>query len=68
MLLDTSEFAIIRGEVSWAHMIQGSVPFLWDMYQGIGGWPSEQSEQFLDFAGASPGYRTLHQILGGQKQ
>ena len=68
MILDTSEFAIIRWEVSWAHMIQGSVPFLWDMYQGIGGWPSEQSEQFLDFAGASPEYRELHQMLGWQKE
>ncbi len=67
-LLDTSEFAIIRWEVSWAHMIQGSVPFLWDMYQGIGGWPSEQSEQFLEFIWASPDYRWVHKILSGQKQ
>jgi hypothetical protein len=66
-LLDTSEFAIIRWEVSLAHMIQWVVPFFWDMYQNIGGWPCEQSEQFLDLIGASPEYRQIHQILNGQK-
>ena len=49
-------------------MIQGSVPFLWDMYQGIGGWPSEQSDQLLDLIGASSEYREMHQILNGQKE
>jgi len=67
-LLDTSEFAIIRWEVSWAHMIQGSIPFFWDMYRSIGGWPSEQSDQFLEFIWASREYRAIHQILGGQKE
>ncbi len=67
VLLDTSEFAIIRWEVSWAHMIQGSTPFFWDMYQTIGGWPIEQSEQFQGLIWASPEYHRVHQILGGQK-
>ena len=36
LLLDTSEFVIIRGEVSVAHIIQRSVPFFWDIYKNIG--------------------------------
>ncbi len=67
-LLDTSEFVIIRWEVSFSHMIQGSVPFFWDIYRDIGGWPSDQSAQFLEFVWASPEYREIHQILGGQKE
>ncbi|NRH20658.1 elongation factor P maturation arginine rhamnosyltransferase EarP [Candidatus Gracilibacteria bacterium] len=65
-LLDSSEFVIIRGEVSFAHMIQSSVPFFWDMYRGIGGFPEEQSKQFLSFLGANEEYRGVHQILNGQ--
>lgn len=56
-LLDSSEFVIIRGEVSFAHMIQTSVPFFWDMYRGIGGFPEEQSEQFLSFLSVDEEYR-----------
>ena len=67
-LLDTSEFAIIRWEVSWAHMIQGSVSFFWDMYHEIGGWPSEQSEQFVSLIWATVEYREIHQILNWQKE
>jgi hypothetical protein len=32
-LIDTSEFVIIRGEVSFAHVMQSGVPFFWDMYK-----------------------------------
>ncbi len=66
-LLDTSEFVFIRWEVSWSHMIQGSVPFFWDMYQDIGGFSIDQSIQFLSIIGASPAYRDVHQILNWQK-
>ena len=66
-LLDSSEFVIIRGEVSFAHMIQSSVPFFWDMYRDIGGFPEEQSEQFLSLMNANTEYRRLHQILNGKK-
>jgi hypothetical protein len=38
------------------------------MYQNIGGWPSDQGEQFLELIWASPEYRRVHQILGGQKE
>ncbi|MBX9809191.1 hypothetical protein K2X92_02265 [Candidatus Gracilibacteria bacterium] len=66
-LIDTSEFVIIRGEVSFGHVVQSSVPFFWDMYKGIGGFPEEQSIQFLDLIGANDGYRELHNILNSQK-
>jgi len=48
---------IIRGEVSFAHMIQSSVPFFWDMYRDIGGFPETQSEQFLSLMNANIEYR-----------
>ena len=67
-LLDSSEFVFIRWEVSFAHIIQTVVPFFWDMYRGIGGFPTEQSDQFLSLIGASPEYRRTHQILNGQKK
>jgi hypothetical protein len=66
-LLDTSEFVIIRGEVSFAHMIQIRVPFFWNIYSGIGGFPSEQSEQYLAMIDASPEYCDIHSILNSQK-
>ena len=68
LLIDTSQFVIIRGEVSFAHVIQGSIPFFWDMYKSIGGFPSEQSKQFLSMIEANSEYREIHQILNGQKQ
>lgn len=66
-LLDSSEFVIIRGEVSFAHMIQSSVPFFWDMYRDIGGFPETQSEQFLSLMNANIEYRWVHQIVNGKK-
>lgn len=66
-LLDSSEFVIIRGEVSFAHMIQSSVPFFWDMYRSIGGFPEEQSGQFLLYIDADDEYKSTHQMLNGQK-
>lgn len=66
-LIDTSEFVIIRGEVSFGHVVQSSVPFFWDMYKWIGWFPEEQSIQFLDLIWANDGYRELHNILNSQK-
>lgn len=66
-LLDSSEFVIIRGEVSFAHMIQSSVPFFWDMYRDIGGFPEEQSEQFLSLMNANIEYRWVHQMVNEKK-
>lgn len=66
-LLDTSEFVIIRGEVTFAHMIQTWVPFFWNMYSGIGWFPSEQSEQYLSMIGAGCEYYDIHSILNGKK-
>ena len=58
---------IIRGEVTFAHMIQTLVPFFWDMYRGIGGFSSEQSEQYLSMMGADSQYRNIHKILNRQQ-
>lgn len=66
-LLDSSEFVIIRGEVSFAHMIQTRLPFFWNIYSGIGGFPREQSEQYLAMIDASPEYCDIHSILNSQK-
>ncbi len=66
-LLDSSEFVIIRGEVTFAHIIQTWVPFFWNMYSDIWGFPSEQSEQYLSMIDASYKYRDIHSILNGQK-
>lgn len=44
-----SEAIITRGEVSFSQVLQMWRPFLWDMYHEIGGFPTEQSEDFLDF-------------------
>lgn len=68
LLIDTSQFVIIRGEVSFAHVIQGSVPFFWNIYKSIGGFPSEQSKQFLSMIEANSEYRKIHQILNGQRK
>jgi hypothetical protein len=62
-LIDTSEFAIIRGDTTFAHMIQGSVPFFWDMYRGLGGFPREQSDAYISLIGASDSYHDVHEIL-----
>ncbi len=66
-LLDSSEFVIIRGEVTFAHMIQTWVPFFWNMYSDIGWFPTGQSEQFLSLIGSSEQYREVHNILNAQK-
>jgi hypothetical protein len=66
-LLDTSEFVIIRWEVTFAHMIQTGVPFFWNIYSDIGGFPIDQSEQYLSYIDASAEYRQVHQILNWQK-
>ncbi len=66
-MLDTSEFVIIRGEVTFAHMIQTRVPFFWNIYSDIGGFPTEQSEQYLSMMNASSEYRDIHSILNNQK-
>lgn len=66
-ILDSSEFVIIRGETSFSHIIQTRVPFFWDMYRAKGGFPDEQSIQFLDMIQATPEYREIHRVLNGKK-
>lgn len=44
-----SDAIITRGEVSFSQVLQMEKPFLWDMYHEIGGFPHEQSEDYLRF-------------------
>lgn len=48
-LFSLSDFAIVRGEVSFVQALQSGKAFLWDVYKEIGGFPVEHSEQFLEF-------------------
>ncbi len=66
-LLDSSEFVIVRGEVTFVHAIQSRVPFFWNLYSDIGWFPNEQSLQYLDLITASWSYREVHAVLNGQK-
>ena len=44
-----SNAIITRGEVSFSQVLQMKKPFLWDIYHEIGGFPTEQSEDYLRF-------------------
>lgn len=44
-----ADYIVTRGEVSFSQVLQLGKPFLWDMYHEIGGFPTEQSEQYLEF-------------------
>lgn len=65
-LIRESEWAIIRGEVSFISTLQLGTPFFWNMYQEIGGFHSEQAAQFLDWKVANQEYRNLFYRLNGQ--
>lgn len=55
--LETSDYIITRGEVSFSQVLQMGKPFLWDMYHELGGFPHEQSEDFLNFIKAHEEYK-----------
>ena len=66
-LIDESYWTLVRGEVSAVgSLMRGKLAF-WDMYKMIGGFNSEQSEDYLDLIGASDTYRDIHDRLNGQK-
>jgi len=44
-----SDAIITRGEVSFSQVLQMKKPFLWNIYHEIGGFPHEQSEDYLRF-------------------
>ncbi len=65
--IDASEWVIARGEVSaMAALVRGKFAF-WDMYKEIGGFHTEQSDDFLSFAHRDEAYRDLHLRLNNQK-
>lgn len=66
-LFSLSDFAIVRGEVSFVQALQSGKAFLWDVYKEIGGFPVEHSEQFLEFWWFDERYREIHAVLNGQK-
>lgn len=49
--------------MSVVQAMQSRKPLLWDMYKEIGGFPAEQSEQFLMFGKFDPSYRSIHTLL-----
>ncbi len=65
-ILGFSLWSIIRGEISLMNMVSLGRPFLWDMYKMMGGLHREQSEDFLEYKGASPEYQRIHMRLNGQ--
>lgn len=62
-IFDFSDYVLTRGEISFMQVLQMNRPFLWDLYHTIGGFPVAQSEDFLDFIGASENYRNFSQKL-----
>lgn len=59
-VLAHSLWSIIRGELSWMNMVALEKPFFWDMYKSLGGFPEEQSRQFLELFEVSSNYRGIH--------
>lgn len=56
-IFEFSDYILTRGEISFMQTLQMQKPFFWDLYHEIGGFPTEQSEDFLDFVGASENYK-----------
>lgn len=59
-ILAQSFWSIIRGELSWMNVVALEKPFFWDMYKSLGGFPEEQSRQFLELSEATASYRDIH--------
>jgi hypothetical protein len=65
--IDASEWVIARGEVSaMAALVRGKLAF-WDMYKQIGGFHTEQSNDFISCLHTDELYHDLHLRLNGQK-
>jgi hypothetical protein len=67
-LIQESDWAIVRGEVSFIATLQIGTPLIWDMYKGIGGWHSDQAEDFLEWSEADERYRDIFMKINGQKK
>lgn len=62
-IFENSDYLLTRGEISFMQALQGEKPFLWDLYHAIGGFPADQSNDFLDFIEACPDYRQISHKL-----
>lgn len=62
-ILGYADWSIVRGEISAMNMIALEKPFFWDMYKMIGGFPNEQSLQFLENISLGKGYNDVHLCL-----
>jgi hypothetical protein len=63
-----SDWAIVRGEVSFILGLQTGTPLLWDMYKKIGSWHDGQARDFLDWIVADDTFRNLFLRLNGQEK
>ncbi len=67
-ILNESEWAIIRWEVSFITTLQLKTPFLWDMYKEIWWYHREQAMQFLEWIEVDEEYRNIFFRLNGVKK
>lgn len=58
-IFDFSDYIVTRGEISFMQVLQLQKPFLWDIYHTIGGFPTAQSEDFLEYIGTSEKYKNF---------
>lgn len=64
-ILGYADWSIVRGEVSAMNMMALEKLFFWDMYKMIGGFPAEQSSQFLQNITPGKEYNDIHLRLNG---
>jgi hypothetical protein len=62
-LLFSSEWSIVRGDMTGSMMLQLWKPYYWDIYRQIGWVHLELSDAFLDYIFASDEYREVHQRI-----
>lgn len=58
-----SDYIVTRGEVSFSQVLQMGKPFFWDMYHEIGGFPHEQSDEYLEFMQFSENFTKIQKKL-----
>lgn len=67
-ILSHSVGAIVRGEISFMQILRQWKPFLWDIYHSIGGFPEEQSKEFLAYIQPSREYSDIQVKLWWQER
>lgn len=59
---------ITRGEISCMQVLQMNIPFFWDIYHQIGGFPKEQAFDFLKYMNMWKEYETLQNRIWNQQK